>query len=194
MIWWVESLSPESKTLVLSTLLQSLPSYQVTEWSHRKTGRLWRWLSEVQILTRPLTLWQLMGICQPLWAPIPIRANITSEGPMRIHGAYKDPYTQQVLNNDNEQMTPCPDVGIANSFCHCHFCVSMDSTDLSLEVPCHADTGYTLNAPYCALFLDLITYMSSLTSKLLHIFHIMFHVPLCQKIENHPLYPRASTQ
>jgi len=98
MIWWVESLSPESKTLVLSTLLQSLPSYQVTEWSHRKTGRLWRWLSEVQILTRPLTLWQLMGICQPLWAPIPIRANITSEGPMRIHGAYKDPYTQQVLN------------------------------------------------------------------------------------------------
>lgn len=92
-------------------------------------------------------------------------------------------------------MTPCPDGDIANSACHCHFCVSsMDSTDLRLEAPCYPNPGYRVNAHYRALFLDLITYMSSSTSNLLHIFHIMFHAPLRQKIENDPLYPRANTQ
>ena len=65
-----------------------------------------------------------------------------------------------MLNNDNEQMTLCPDVGIGK------FCLplplrisSMDSTDPSLEAPCYPDTGYMVNAHYSVIFLDQDIYV-----------------------------------
>lgn len=74
-------------------------------------------------------------------------------------------------------MTLCPDVGIGK------FCLplplgvsSMDSTDPSLEAPCYPDTGYMVNAHYSAIFLDLITYMSSSTSK--HLYFISYSMQL----------------
>lgn len=57
---------------------------------------------------------------------------------------------------------------------------SMDSTDPSLEVHCYPYIGCTVNI-YSGLFLDLTTYMSSPTPKLLPIYHIVFHVPYVRK-------------